>query len=254
MLSRLNHENVVRYYNAWQEVTTIAADSEEVTVSGSEDTVMSRSRRESTLGEFAPSWRSSMTRPGEMSSEWSVSYSMPRDYGTDSDDESDSEDDDDQMYGAAYLQPIRSSDEGPQDTSHSIVFDTGDDSDLVGAVTNTSEDKGNQVTSEETEESCSEDVEKAKVKQIHYMYIQMEFCDKQTLRNYIDNDLYKDKTKVWRMFREILDGLLHIHTQGMIHRDLKPVNIFIDHQDHVKIGDFGLATAGLISQAVGIFF
>ena len=35
---------------------------------------------------------------------------------------------------------------------------------------------------------------------------------------------------------------MHIHTQGMIHRDLKPVNVFIDSGDHVKIGDFGLAT------------
>ena len=75
------------------------------------------------------------------------------------------------------------------------------------------------------------------------MYIQMEYCDKQTLRNAIDEGgLHKDGQRVWRMFREILEGLVHIHTQGMIHRDLKPVNIFIDSHDHIKIGDFGLAT------------
>lgn len=39
---------------------------------------------------------------------------------------------------------------------------------------------------------------------------------------------------------------MHIHTQKIIHRDLKPVNIFIDKNDHVKIGDFGLATSNMI--------
>ena len=79
--------------------------------------------------------------------------------------------------------------------------------------------------------------------EIRRMYIQMEYCDKQTLRSAIDEGgLHKDAQRVWRMFREILEGLVHIHTQGMIHRDLKPVNIFIDSHDHIKIGDFGLAT------------
>ena len=33
------------------------------------------------------------------------------------------------------------------------------------------------------------------------MYIQMEFCDKQTLRSAIDEGLYKNTERVWRMFR-----------------------------------------------------
>lgn len=52
---------------------------------------------------------------------------------------------------------------------------------------------------------------------------------------------------MWRLFREIAEGLSHIHQQGMIHRDLKPVNIFLDSRDQVKIGDFGLATTSILA-------
>lgn len=76
----------------------------------------------------------------------------------------------------------------------------------------------------------------------------MEFCEKSTLRSAIDFGLYQDTDRVWRLFREIVEGLLHIHEQGMIHRDLKPVNIFLDSNDQVKIGDFGLATVGGVRQ------
>jgi serine/threonine protein kinase len=34
--------------------------------------------------------------------------------------------------------------------------------------------------------------------------------------------------------------------QKMIHRDLKPVNILLDKDDLVRIGDFGLATADVV--------
>lgn len=88
------------------------------------------------------------------------------------------------------------------------------------------------------------------IKEIQFMYIQMEFCEKSTLRTAIDNGLYEDEERYWRLFREIVEGLAHIHQQGMIHRDLKPVNIFLDSNDHVKIGDFGLATTNILSSLV----
>lgn len=59
--------------------------------------------------------------------------------------------------------------------------------------------------------------------------------------------MYNNPDRLWRLFREIAEGLFHIHQQGMIHRDLKPVNIFLDSRDQVKIGDFGLATTSFLA-------
>ncbi|KAJ5287211.1 Serine/threonine-protein kinase GCN2 [Penicillium angulare] len=82
------------------------------------------------------------------------------------------------------------------------------------------------------------------------LYIQMEYCEKHTLRDLIKNGLYDDVDRSWRLFRQILDGLSHIHSHGIIHRDLKPDNIFIDVANNPRIGDFGLATSGQFMTAV----
>ncbi|KAJ6130615.1 Serine/threonine-protein kinase GCN2 [Penicillium capsulatum] len=82
------------------------------------------------------------------------------------------------------------------------------------------------------------------------LYIQMEYCEKHTLRDLIRNGLYDDIDRSWRLFRQILDGLSHIHSHGIIHRDLKPDNIFIDVANNPRIGDFGLATSGQFMTAV----
>lgn len=42
---------------------------------------------------------------------------------------------------------------------------------------------------------------------------QMEYCEKSTLRDTIDEGLHKDSSRLWRLFREILDGLAYIHEQ-----------------------------------------
>ena len=50
---------------------------------------------------------------------------------------------------------------------------------------------------------------------LQYLYIQMEYCEKSTLRNLIDEGLHGDKERIWRLFREIVEGLVHIHSQVM---------------------------------------
>ncbi|KAJ1671142.1 eukaryotic translation initiation factor 2-alpha kinase, partial [Coemansia sp. RSA 25] len=73
------------------------------------------------------------------------------------------------------------------------------------------------------------------------LYIQMEYCENKTLNDVIKEGL--DEKEGWRLFGQILEGLNHIHQRGVIHRDLKPVNTFLDGADDIKIGDFGLATS-----------
>lgn len=51
-----------------------------------------------------------------------------------------------------------------------------------------------------------------------------------------------DEGRVWKIIRELSDGVHHIHTNGVVHFDLKPANILIDDRGQLKIGDFGLAS------------
>ena len=43
--------------------------------------------------------------------------------------------------------------------------------------------------------------------------------------------------------RQVSLGLAHAHGQGVIHRDIKPGNIWLTHDGTAKLGDFGLAVA-----------
>jgi len=76
------------------------------------------------------------------------------------------------------------------------------------------------------------------------LYIQMEYCEKLTLRDMIRRGMHENIDEGWRVLRQVLEGLVHIHSAGIIHRDLKPENIFMDVANNPRIGDFGLATSG----------
>ncbi|KAK7057453.1 kinase-like domain-containing protein [Favolaschia claudopus] len=75
------------------------------------------------------------------------------------------------------------------------------------------------------------------------LYIQMEFVERQTLKERIDEGM--SEPEAWRLFQQILEGLVYMSSLGILHRDIKLTNIFIDANGDCKIGDFGLATSNL---------
>ena len=82
--------------------------------------------------------------------------------------------------------------------------------------------------------------EKSRRDERKILYIQMEYC-KTTLRDMIDESKLS-LDAVWKSLRQILEGLVYIHGQNLIHRDLKPPNLFVDLEGEIRLGDFGLAT------------
>eukprot|EP00347_Sterkiella_histriomuscorum_P009058 403342686 len=76
------------------------------------------------------------------------------------------------------------------------------------------------------------------------LMIQTEYCSGQTLKDFIENRGPQiDREYNYRIFSQIVNGVMTIHDANIIHRDLKPENIFLDEHNTVKIGDFGLARA-----------
>ncbi|XP_070440348.1 eIF-2-alpha kinase GCN2 isoform X3 [Equus przewalskii] len=244
LLSRLHHENIVRYYNAWIERHERPAGP------GTPPPDAGPQARDGRALPQPPAGDNDTNGPGSVeaaapppilssSVEWSTSGErsasarFPAAGQGSSSDEDDDEDEHDGVFSQSFLPA--------SDSDSDIIFDNEDEN---SKSQNQDEDCNGK-------NSCHESEPSATTEAVHYLYIQMEYCEKSTLRDTIDQGLYQDTVRLWRLFREILDGLAYIHEKGMIHRDLKPVNIFLDSDDHVKIGDFGLATDHLAFAADG---
>ena len=67
-----------------------------------------------------------------------------------------------------------------------------------------------------------------------------EYCCKGDLHHFLDGRKMKEKSAL-HYFYQILQGLNYLHTNNIIHRDIKPQNILIDSDNNCKIADFGFA-------------
>lgn len=74
-------------------------------------------------------------------------------------------------------------------------------------------------------------------------YIVMEYVDGLDLKEYIIENHPVPYKKAIKIMDQVLSGINYAHSRGVIHRDIKPHNILIDHEENVKITDFGIAIA-----------
>lgn len=76
-------------------------------------------------------------------------------------------------------------------------------------------------------------------------YLVMELLEGRTLGGLIDAETQVPPTRAFAITKQILRALQYAHEQGLLHRDLKPGNIFLQvlphTADHVKMLDFGFA-------------
>jgi eukaryotic-like serine/threonine-protein kinase len=79
-------------------------------------------------------------------------------------------------------------------------------------------------------------------------YITMEYLEGQTLRDLIERQGALPPVRTARIAHQIAAALDHAHQHGLVHRDVKPANIFVGRDDHVTLTDFGIAKAGTETQ------
>lgn len=75
-------------------------------------------------------------------------------------------------------------------------------------------------------------------------YLVMPYVPCESLQQRLDRDGALEATDVVRIGMQVAHGLAAAHAQGLVHRDVKPANILLEHGvDRVMLTDFGLARA-----------
>ncbi|KAG0226449.1 Suppressor of Sensor Kinase (SLN1) [Actinomortierella wolfii] len=73
------------------------------------------------------------------------------------------------------------------------------------------------------------------------VYIFMEYCQGGSLANLLEHGRIGDEKVVKFYTLQMLKGLAYLHDMNVVHRDVKPDNILLDHMGNIKFVDFGAA-------------
>ncbi|KAJ9665064.1 Protein kinase of the Mitotic Exit Network [Coniosporium apollinis] len=79
-------------------------------------------------------------------------------------------------------------------------------------------------------------------KDSEFLHIILEYCENGSLHSICKNFGKFPENLVALYMSQVLHGLLYLHEQGVIHRDIKGANILTTKEGLVKLADFGVAT------------
>ena len=77
------------------------------------------------------------------------------------------------------------------------------------------------------------------------VYIVMDFMSGGDLWSHLDSKKCFSEQRTQLYLAELSLGLFFLHGKGIIYRDIKPENILIDREGHLKLADFGLCKEGI---------
>ena len=76
------------------------------------------------------------------------------------------------------------------------------------------------------------------IKSSNYVYLVYEFCEGGTLEDLLREKGPLEEKEALSIFRQLINAFHSLHESHILHRDIKPNNIFFK-SGHLKLADFG---------------
>ena len=92
------------------------------------------------------------------------------------------------------------------------------------------------------------------------LYIAMEFAEHGDISRQVDKfkaaNKYIKEDIIWSYLLQMCNGLALMHSRNVLHRDIKPKNVFLTGKNHIRLGDLGCAKlmkSGMARTQIGAF-